>query len=255
MPRFSGGIDGDSDVPADGGQHAPDMPVVCKNIAAVVAQDYCADTVGELALMMTENQLQKVMTESGGKATWSGMITSFLGPFRPSGAPESAKLVLGSAESAKARVKATALYDTTLIGAQMEVDGTMNDEILPEYVLCAYSECEDPATQELSRNDVKAVLDEYTHFMIVTHGQQGGDKALRKHHAKQLRARLPKLPDHGKTKGKERSWYKLLTQRKWYKRNYYSRTTVKEVSLRASHASHATHVLTACARTARPGPP
>ena len=30
MPRFSGGIDGDSDVPADGGQHAPDMPVVAE---------------------------------------------------------------------------------------------------------------------------------------------------------------------------------------------------------------------------------
>ena len=107
---------------------APDMPAVCKNIAAVVAQDYCADTVGELALMMTENQLQKVMTESGGKATWSGMITSFLGPFRSSGAPESAKCVLGSAESAKARVKATALYDTTLIGAQVQDGGRRDHE-------------------------------------------------------------------------------------------------------------------------------
>ena len=50
--------------------------------------------------------------------------------------------------------------------------------------------------------------------MIVQHKLPAGDKTLRVHHAKQLKQRFPKLPDHGSTPGNLRKWYNILTERK-----------------------------------------
>jgi hypothetical protein len=62
----------------------PNMAEVCAKIAHCVENNYCADTVQDMPNMMTEQQLQQVMAEADGKATWSGMITHILGPFKPS---------------------------------------------------------------------------------------------------------------------------------------------------------------------------
>ena len=97
----------------------------------------------------------------------------------------------------------------------MEADGTLADEILPEYVFNAYFECEDPLHQELSTKDVTATLDAYTHYMITTYGQPAGDSTLRTWHGKQLKRRLRHLPDHGKgLPGPKRQWKALLYERK-----------------------------------------
>lgn len=191
---------------------APEMPTVCKTIAARV-EDFCADTVQDMPMLMTELQLQQVMVQAGGKAAWSGLVTHVLGPFKSSvvTAPDSAKLV---EETCALKFKSEPTYEILPLGQAMEADGTLEADILPEYVFRAYTDCEDPVNQELSTDDVTRVLNAYTHYMVTVHKQPAGDKPMRKWHAKQLKARLQHLPDHGSTPGPMRRWLKLLNERK-----------------------------------------
>ncbi len=193
----------------------PNMRAVCENIAHHVRHDYCADVVQDMPALMTEEQLQKVMSEAGGKATWSGLVTFLLGPFKSS-VPDSAKMVLDCTKvnALLPPVKAESTYEILPLGQHMEAEGTLENDLLPEYVFNAYNECEDPETQELSAKDVTAVLNAYTHFMITHHGQPAGDKALRVWHGKQLKYRLKHLPSHGHQAGPMRKWSDILQERK-----------------------------------------
>lgn len=168
-------------------------------------------TVNEMMNIVGDTQIQLMLTKAGGKATWKNLI----------------EFVVGKSFCTTALVRTEPLVPRTVvrnaveptfvispIGAQMEADGTLDDEVLPAYVLNAHTECEDPQEQELTGPDVTNVLNEYTHYMTVEKGQPAGDKRLRMHHAAQLRARYPRLPAHGKTPGPARRWLKLLTERK-----------------------------------------
>ena len=126
---------------------------------------------------------------------------------------ESAALIAKPIVKPGPPVKLESTFTILPIGATMMTDGTLGDEILPEYVFNAFIECEDPLHQELTTPDVTATLDAYTHYMIVAHGQPAGDKPMRVHHAKQLKARLRHLPDHQKP-GAMRKWLDMLTERK-----------------------------------------
>ena len=96
----------------------------------------------------------------------------------------------------------------------MRAEGSIENEILPEYIFDAADECEAPGSLAITSNDVTNVLNAYQHYMIVQHKQPAGDKTLRVHHAKQLKQRFPKLPTYGTTPGPLRKWYKILTERK-----------------------------------------
>ena len=193
----------------------PNMAEVCAKIAYCVENNYCADTVQDMPNMMTEQQLQQVMAEADGKATWSGMITHILGPFKPSvTAVDIAKLPLPPSAVMLPPIKAEPTYEILPLGRDMEMDGTLADDVIPEYVFDAVFECEDPNNQELSAKDVTAVLNAYTHWMITTHKQPAGDKIMRVWHGKQLKRRLKHLPTHGNTPGPMRKWCKLLSERK-----------------------------------------
>ena len=89
------------------------MRAVCENIAHHIRHDYCADVVKDMPALMTEEQLQKVMSEAGGKATWIGLVTFLLGPFKSSmlTVPDSAKMVLHPANALLPPVKAEATYE------------------------------------------------------------------------------------------------------------------------------------------------
>ena len=191
---------------------AAEMQTVCDHIAARLA-DFCVDTVQEMPVMMTELQLEQVMAQAGGKATWSGLVTYMLGPFKAS-VVMTVPLNLVSVPETAGSVKSDATYQILPLGATMEAEGTLEADILPEYVFNAYTECEDPLNQELSAEDVTATLNAYTHFMITVHKQPAADKPMRKWHSKQLKTRLRHLPDHGRTPGPIRRWFNLLTERK-----------------------------------------
>lgn len=229
---------------------APNMRVVCENIARAISDDYCADEVQEMLMLMTEEQLQKVMAEAGGKATWIGMITYILGPFKPStlNVPDSAKMALApSIPVLPSAVKVEATYDILPLGQSMEADGTLVDDLIPEYVFNAYFECEDPLHQELSSKDVTAVLNAYTHFMITHHGQPAGDKAMRLWHGKQLKRRLKHLPTHGNTPGPMRKWHELLSERKRNIGRKDSKVRGKILTRARPRSSSAPTILALCA--------
>ena len=189
----------------------PQMAKVCSQIATVVEEDFCAETIEEMRGMLTVEQLQQIMSQSGGKSTWSAMITKIVGDFKPSAPPA---MVPFTAASFNTDVKREATFPILALGAAMESAGSMDKGIIPEYVFKAYSECEDPRSQQLTAIDLTDVMNAYTHYMIMEHGQPAGDKALRKHHARQLKMRLPNLPDHGKHLGRGRKWLDVLEQRK-----------------------------------------
>ena len=58
------------------------------------------------------------------------------------------------------------------------------------------------------------IMDEYTHYNIITHGQPAGDATIRAHHAGQLKNRFKKLCKHGNTPGHARKWLAILDERK-----------------------------------------
>ena len=204
-----------------------DMATVCNKIAQTIENDYCAESVEDMPKLLTEDQLQQVMAKEGGKPTWSGLITHILGPFKPSVAPGVNNSTPPSAFHAmlaphqplqaplvKAPVKAEATWPCLPLGAMMEADGTLQDDILPEYVFDAVCECEDVEEQELTTKDVTAVLNAYTHFMVTHHKQPAGDKTMRKWHGKQLKRRLKHLPTNGSRPGPMRKWSDILEERK-----------------------------------------
>ena len=184
-----------------------EMPDICSKIPSVIESDFCADSIEEMREMLTVEQLQQIMSQAGGKATWSAFVQRIVGDFK-----QSAPTAMVAAGSCDVRKEAT--FPILPLGATMEAAGTMHQEIIPEYVFKAYFECEDPPNQQLTAADVTAVMNAYTHFMILHHGQPAGDKALRTHHARQLKVRLPLLPDHGKISGRARKWADILKQRK-----------------------------------------
>jgi hypothetical protein len=217
----------------------PDMEKVCRKIAQTIEHDYCAESVEDMPKLLTEDQLQQVMAKEGGKPTWSGLLTYILGSFKPSVAagvnnistplPPLAHTPLEAPRAVFVpRGKAEPTWPTLPLGAKMESDGTLQDDILPEYVFDAVFECEDVQTQELTSKDVTAVLNAYTHFMVTRHKQPAGDAMMRKWHGKQLKRRLPHLPDHGTRPGPMRKWSFILQERK---RNYGRKAKVRGTTL------------------------
>lgn len=239
---------------------APNMAEICRKIGATIESDYFAMSCSEMPLLMSEWQLQQVIVAAGGKSTWSGLVTFALGPFKSS-APQSASLVSTPDEDGADKVvvwrppvKAEATFEIMPIGAAMEAEGSLAEEVLPEYIFDAVYECEDPSKQALTRNDVSAVLNEYSHFMITVHKQPAGDKPLRLWHAKQLKRRLPHLPDHGDGKpGETRKWITLLNERK---RNLGRNNALKvRRSPMPQCPAHHTGYLLCLAPRSRPAPP
>ena len=239
----------------------PDMETVCSKIAQTIEHDYCAESVEDMPKLLTEDQLQQVMAKAGGKPTWSGLITYILGPFKPSLAagvnnitPPSAvhlrPTCAGPAPFEAAHeplqappppvvfappIKAEPTWPCLPLGAMMEAEGTLQDDIIPEYVFDAVFECDDVEVQQLTAKDVTAVLNAYTHFMITHHKQPAGDKKMRAWHGKQLKRRLKHLPDHGKGKpGPMRKWSDLLEERK---RNNGRKAKVRGTTLTLTSAA------------------
>lgn len=207
-------------------------PVNIANIfskcAEVIERDYFASNVEEMMLLVGDTQIQQVLTQAGGKATWKNILELVVGcKFKPSAQPSAQQLVPAAQPAVHNTLIPT--FAISPLGAQMEGDGTLNDEYLPAYVLNAHSECEDPQEQELTALDVTAVLNAYTHYMLIKFNQPAGDKRLRVHHAQELRIHYPKLPAHGKTPGAARRWVNLLQERK---RNF-SRTSGLKARTRA----------------------
>ena len=221
----------------------PDMEKVCKKIAQTIEHDYCAESVEDMPKLLTEHQLQQVMAKEGGKSTWSGLLTYILGSFKPSVAagvnnistplpPAPLQLAHNPLEALRdvfvPPAKAEPTWPSLPLGAMMEADGTLQDDILPEYVFDAVFECEDVQNQELTSKDVTAVLNAYTHFMVTHYKQPAGDAMMRKWHGKQLKRRLPHLPDHGTKPGPMRKWSFILQERK---RNYGRKAKVRGTTL------------------------
>lgn len=208
------GLDMDSDVsalfaamPGRMKKPPPDAENTFTKLAEAVEDDHQASTVHEMMELVSAHQFQKVLQEVGGKPTWIAFIEMIIGQKFKTGAPESAQLV----PTFSAR---PSTFESKPIGRLLEADGNMESELLPEYIFDAVTECEDPVVQEISENDVTAVLNAYTHYMITEHRQPSGDKPLRARHAKLLKKRLPHLPAYGKTPGHLRKWYKILTDKK-----------------------------------------
>ena len=212
--------------------------------AETVRRDFLADTVEEMMELVGDTQIQQLLTNAGGKATWKNVIEYIVGSKFKSSAVQ--QLVPAPQLLTHNTVEPT--FVISPIGAQMEAEGTLADEKLPAYVLNAHTECEDPKEQELTGPDVTMVLNAYTHHMIVTYGQPSGDRPLRMHHARSLKAAYPKLPKHGTTPGSARRWIKLLDERK---RNYSRKSGLKARAGPPSsppasrHARH--HVIAAAA--------
>ena len=188
--------------------------------AQSVEQEYLANTVKEMMEVVTDTQIQQLLTKAGGKATWKNVIEFIVGSKFKSSAVQ--QLVPAPQLLIHNTVEPT--FTISPLGAQMEAEGTLDNEKLPAYVLNAHLDCEDPKEQELSGPDVTAVLNAYTHYMITARGQPAGDKRLRTHHGQQLRKAYPKLPAHGKTPGSARRWACLLHERK---RNYSRKSALK----------------------------
>lgn len=185
-------------------------------LAAAVEEQYQVDTLSEMMDIMLASQFEKLLTQAGGKATWVGWLEMIIGMKFKTGAsvPPSAQL-LASSEANKFGLYAKGpTFEVQPLGALMLENGTLANEILPEYIFDAITECEDVANQQISTKDLTAVLNKYQHYMIVQHKQPYGDKVLRAHHAKQLKARIPHLPDHGKTAGATRKFEHILAERK-----------------------------------------
>ena len=66
--------------------------------------------------------------------------------------PDSAEL---AEEPSAVRFKSEATYKILPLGQAMEGEGTLESEILPEYVFNAYTDCEDPLNQEGRDRDVQ----------------------------------------------------------------------------------------------------
>ena len=112
------------------------MGDICAAIAKSVAEDYMADTVGEMFGMVEAWQIQQVMTAQGGKATWKGMVEYAAGMRFASAAPASADLVAQVTPlEGKPGVKREATYEIQAIGAALKALNGIETEILPEYVL------------------------------------------------------------------------------------------------------------------------
>jgi hypothetical protein len=193
----------------------PDMEQICDKVAAEIESDYGAETVEEMTHVVGERQLEQLLTRCGGKATWRGLVEYVIGLKFQSSAPSSAQLALTEVgETPKVVVKTEPTFEAQPLGALMTVDGSLHSDILPEYVLDAHEECEDPNHQELTASDIKNVLNAYTHYMITHHRQPAGDKVMMVWHAKQLKKRYPHLCNHGLTSGVSRKWLGLLKERK-----------------------------------------
>ena len=57
----------------------------------------------------------------------------------------------------------------------MRAEGSIENEILPEYVFDAADECEAPGSLAITSNDLTNVLNAYQHYMIV---QPADDKII-----------------------------------------------------------------------------
>ena len=184
---------------------------ICAKCAQRLEDDFMVGTVNEMINIVGDTQIQHVLTKAGGKATWKNLIEFVVGKsFCTTALVQTEPLV----PQTVVRNAVEPTFVISPIGAQMEADGTLEDEFLPAYVLNAHFECEDPQEQDLTGPDVTNILNEYTHYMTVEKGQPAGDKRLRVHHAALLRERYPRLPRHGKTPGPARRWVKLLLERK-----------------------------------------
>jgi hypothetical protein len=184
-------------------------------VAAAVEEEYQVDTLSEMMELILVGQFEKLLTEAGGKATWIAWLEMIFGMRFKTGssAPPSSQLLMhNSGNALPTNCKPT--FEVKPIGALMLEAGTLANEILPEYIFEAITECEDVTAQQISAKDLTAVLDKYQHYMITHHKQPHGDKVLRSHHAKQLKARIPHLPDHGKIAGAVRKFDKILHERK-----------------------------------------
>jgi hypothetical protein len=196
-----------------------DMADICDVVAESIKNEFMVGTVEEMFATMNDVQVEGILKASGGRATWRKMVEFHAGLRFPSSVPASAHTALSdTAPSSWGRQPPNTNKPTFEIQRSQTLFASsetgMQGEVLPEYVLNAHKECEDPQTQELPANDLTQVLDEYTHYMITKHDQPAGDKDLRLHHAKQLKNRYPKLSRHGKTPGCARRWYTILTERK-----------------------------------------
>ena len=193
---------------------------VFSSCADAIQTDFLVDNVQDMFLTVYDSQIQNVLVQTGGKATWKNIIELVAGVKFKSSAPAAALVPLSPAFHNT--VEPT--FTISPLGAQMENEDTLKDEHLPAYVLTAHSECEDPQEQELTAPDITAVLDAYTHYMIRKHNQPAGDKRMRLHHSRELKLHYPKLCAHGKTPGSMRRWLKLLDERK---RNYSRKSALK----------------------------
>jgi hypothetical protein len=202
-------------------------------LAAAVEEEYQVDTLSEMMELLLVGQFEKLLTQAGGKATWIAWLEMIFGMKFKTGAsqPPSAQLLALAPAAGNPNLYAPT-FKVQPLGALMLANGTLADEILPEYIFDAITECEDVTKQQISPKDLTAVLDAYQHYMIVTHKVPFGDKVMRAHHAKQLKARIPHLPDHGKTAGATRKFDRIIQERK---RNF-SRTKSLKVGPQPARA-------------------
>lgn len=206
----------------------PDADDIFKSVADAV-EDLQAGTVREMMEIVSLNQMTKILTQAGGKATWTSFLEMIVGfKFGTNGVPHSAQLVQQDVKMGPPGEREPT-FQVKPLGEVMLTSNTLQVETLPEYVFDAVGETEDPSVQAISSNDVTSVLNAYQHYMMVTHKQPSGDKPLRLHHAKILKARLPHLPDYGKTPGQLRQWFNLLTERK---RNFARTSALKQQALK-----------------------
>lgn len=210
-------------------------------VAAAVEEEYQVDTLSEMMELILVGQFEKLLTQAGGKATWIAWLEMVIGMKFKTGslAPTSGQLLANAAENLLPQCREPT-FEVQPIGALMLENGTLANEILPEYIFDAITECEDVTKQQVSTKDLTAVLNQYQHYMIVQHKQPHGDKVLRQHHAKQLKARIPHLPDHGKTAGATRKFERILHERK---RNF-CRTKSLKVGLSPAPAMTPSHLWT-----------
>ena len=222
---------------------------ILASCAQLIEEEYLANSVKEMMVAMSDQQIQQVLTRSNGKRTWYRMIELTVGSTFYKIPPPADQPLVAAAPLVHNNVEPT--FVISPVGAQMTADGTLDDEFLPSYVLNAHTECDDPQAQDLTAPDVTAVLNAYTHYMITRFNQPAGDKPLRLHHAKELHKHYPKLPAHGKTPGAARRWSKLLDERK---RNFARKNSLKVRAclrhrrLRRLRACFAACAPSACAR-------
>lgn len=202
-----------------GSKAAPDgrFDAICDKIATTLIDEYLIFDVKSM-MHMCDAQIQRILVAAGAKVTWQGMIEHVTNMKFASVHPDSAKLYTNSSSSSveteeEFRIH-TARFDRSNIGARMRESGNLQHEQLPSYVFDAAHECEDPATLPITTNDIKAIMNAYTKYMLVKYKEPAGDVVMRRHHAQQLKQRFPHLPDRGKTLGVTRSWFAILSERK-----------------------------------------